>query len=385
MGKRLSRSVEREVLLLRRGGVTVLDVVDRCPVSAASVVKIVRDNADVCASRQFKVRPGSLTEEERFQISIGIRDRCSDAEIGRQLGRHRGTIGREISRNGGRDRYRPYAAERRAEDQASRPRPLWFVTRPGLWAVVLSKVCLLWSPEQIMLWLRVEHPDQPEWWVSHESIYQALYVQAKGELKDEVKAALRSGRIERRSRTRTQRNKSVTSSIPNLVSISERPASAEDRAVPGHWEGDLIVGTYNRSAVATVLERTSRYVMLVKVDSKQAVHVGDQLSAHMQTLPDQVRKSLTWDRGAEIAEHEQFTVETGIPVFICDPKSPWQRGSNENINGLIRQYLPKGTDLSVHSQHDLDLIADSLNTRPRKVLGVRTPAQVFNELVATTT
>jgi len=385
VGKRLSRSVEREVLLLRRSGVTVLDVVDRCPVSAASVVKIVRDNADVCSSRQFKVRPGSLTEEERLQIYDGIRDRCSDAEIGRRLGRHRGTIGREISRNGGRDRYRPYAAERRAEDQASRPRPLWFTTRPGLWEVVLTKVCLLWSPEQIMLWLRIEYPDQPEWWVSHESIYQALYVQAKGELKDEVKAALRSGKIERRSRTRTQRNKSVTSSIPNLVSISQRPASAQDRAVPGHWEGDLIVGTYNRSAVATVLERTSRYVMLVKVDSKGAVHVGEQLSAHMQTLPGQVRKSLTWDRGAEIAEHEQFTVETGIPVFICDPKSPWQRGSNENINGLIRQYLPKGTDLSVHSQHDLDLIAESLNTRPRKVLGVRTPAQVFNELVATTT
>ena len=385
MGKRLTRSVEREVLLLRRSGVTVADVVDRCPVSAASVVKIVRDNAHVCSSRQFKVRSGSLTEEERFQISVGIRDGCSDAEIGRRLGRHRGTIGREIVRNGGRDRYRPYAAERRAEDQASRPRPLWFVTRPGLWAVVLEKVCLLWSPEQIMLWLRVEYQDQPEWWVSHESIYQALYVQAKGELSVQVKAALRSGRIERRSRTRTQRNKTVTSSIPNLVSISERPASAEDRAVPGHWEGDLIVGTYNRSAVATVLERTSRYVMLVKVDSKKAVHVGEQLSAHMGTLPDQVRKSLTWDRGSEIAEHKKFTVETNIPVFICDPKSPWQRGSNENINGLIRQYLPKGTDLSVHSQHDLDRIADSLNTRPRKVLGVRTPAQVFNELVATTT
>jgi IS30 family transposase len=385
VGKRLLRSVEREVLLLRRGGVTLVDVAGRCSVAVSTVASVERKNAGVCASREFRVRSSSLSEGERLQVYDGIRDGCTDAEIGRLLGRHRGTIGREIDRNGGRRVYRPYLAERRAEDQASRSRDRWFVTRPELWGVVLGKVALLWSPEQIMLWLKVEYPDQPEWWVSHESIYQALYVQSKGELNDQVKTALRTGRVQRRSRTRTQRNKTCSSSIPNLVSISQRPASVEDRAVPGHWEGDLIVGAYNRSAVATVLERTSRYVMLVKVESKQATHVGEQLSAHMATLPDQLRRSLTWDRGSEIAEHEKFTIETNIPVYICDPKSPWQRGSNENINGLIRQYLPKGTDLSIPTQDDLDTIANSLNTRPRKVLGVKTPAQVLADLVAATT
>ena len=385
MGKRLLRSVEREVLLLRRAGATLADVADRCSVGASTVDRIERKNADVCASREFRVRSLSLSEEERLEIHDGIRDKRTDADIGRRLGRHRGTIGREIDRNGGRNAYRPYLAERRAEGQASRSRDQWFVTRPELWVVVLDKICERWSPEQIMLWLKIEYPGQPQWWVSHESIYQALYVQAKGELKDQVKAALRTGRIQRRSRTRTQRNKTCSSSIPNLVSISKRPASVEDRAVPGHWEGDLIVGAYNRSAVATVLERTSRYVMLVKIDSKQAVHVGAQLSAHMATLPDQLKQSLTWDRGSEIAEHQQFTIETNIPVYICDPKSPWQRGSNENINGLIRQYLPKSTDLSIPTQNELDTIANSLNTRPRKVLGVKTPAQVLADLVASTT
>ena len=385
MGKRLLRSVEREVLLLRRAGATLAEVAGRCSVCSSTVQSIERKNAGVCVSREFRVRSLSLTEEERLQIHDGIRDKATNADIGRRLGRHRGTIGREIDRNGGREGYRPYLAERRAEGQASRSRDCWFVTRPELWLVVLGKICERWSPEQIMLWLKIEYPDQPQWWVSHESIYQALYVQAKGELKEQVKAALRTGRIQRRSRTRTQRNKTCSSSIPNLVSISQRPASVEDRAVPGHWEGDLIVGAYNRSAVATVLERTSRYVMLVKVDSKEAVHVGAQLSAHMATLPDQLKQSLTWDRGSEIAEHEKFTIETNIPVYICDPKSPWQRGSNENINGLIRQYLPKGTDLSLPTQDDLDTIANSLNTRPRKVLDVKTPAQVLADLVAATT
>lgn len=373
------------MLLLLRSGATLAEVGEQCSVCVSSVKRIGRENAGVSVSRQFRVRSLSLSEEERLQIHDGIRDKCTDADIGRRLGRSRGTIGREIGRNGGRKAYRPYLAERRAEDQASRARDRWFVTRPELWLVVLGKVCERWSPEQIMLWLKIEYPGQPQWWVSHESIYQALYVQAKGELKEQVREALRTGRIERRSRTRAQRHKTVTSSIPNLVSISERPASADDRAVPGHWEGDLIVGAYNRSAVATVLERTSRYVMLVKVESKQAVHVGAQLSAHMVTLPDQLKKSLTWDRGSEIAEHEKFTIETNIPVYICDPKSPWQRGSNENINGLIRQYLPKGTDLSIQTQDDLDRIANSLNTRPRKVLGVKSPAQVLVNLVAATT
>lgn len=385
MSKRLLRSVEREVLLLRRGGLTLAQVAELYSVSISTIRRIENDTLGMCPTRKFTPRPGSLSEQDRLDIYDGIRDGLTDSEIGRRMGRHRGTIGREIRRNGGRDVYRPYGAERRAEDQASRARPHWFETRPQLWELVLEKLGLCWSPEQIMLWLRVEFVGQPEWWVSHESIYQALYVQSKGEYKVQVKAALRSGRIERRTQTRTRRAKTSASSIPNLVSISERPAEVEDRAVPGHWEGDLIVGAYNRSAVATLLERTSRYVLIVKLDSKEAVHVGEQLAKHMATLPAQLRKSLTWDRGSEIAAHEQFTVETNMPVYICDPRSPWQRGSNENINGLIRQFLPKGTDLSLQSQDDLDHIADLLNTRPRKVLGVKTPRQVLTNLVAATT
>jgi len=379
------RSVEREVLLLRGSGLTLESVAEACSVSVSTVRRVERDNAGMSVSRKFRKRSVSLCEEERLGIYDGIRDGMCDAEIARQLGRHRGTIGREISRNGGRERYRPYSAEKRAEVQASRCRDRWFVTRPALWVLVLSKLELCWSPEQIGLWLRVEFPDQPQWWVSHESIYQALYVQSKGAYKDQVNQALRTGRIQRKSQSRVQRNKTVTSSIQNAVSISERPAEIEDRAVPGHWEGDLIVGAYNRSAVATLLERTSRYVLIVKVDSKEAVHVGAQLAKHMATLPEQLRKSLTWDQGSEIAEHEQFTIDTNMAVYICDPKSPWQRGSNENINGLIRQFLPKGTDLSQHSQDDLDHVADLLNTRPRKVLGVKTPRQVLANLVAATT
>lgn len=373
------------MLLLRRSGLTLAQVAELCSVSVPAVFRIETDNAHMSSSRKFTPRPSALGEAERLAIYDGIRDGFTDAEIGRVLGRHRGTIGREIKRNGGRERYRPYQAERRAEEQASRARPLWFETRPRLWELVLSKLALCWSPEQIMLWLRSEFPGQPQWWVSHETIYHALYVQSKGKYKDHVASALRSGRIKRRSHSRTQRAKTATSSIPNAVSISERPATIEDRAIPGHWEGDLIVGAYNRSAVATLLERTSRYVMIVKVDSKEAVHVGQQLAKHMITLPAQLRKSLTWDRGPEIADHQQFTVDTNIDVYICDPKSPWQRGSNENINGLIRQFLPKGTDLSIHTQDHLDHIADLLNTRPRKVLDVKTPKQVLADLVAATT
>ncbi len=372
-------------MLLRRDGLTLAEVAELCSVSITTIKRIENDTAGMCRTRKFKPRPGSLSEQDRLDIYDGIRDGRTDSEIARRVGCHRGTIGREIRRNGGREKYRPYLAERRAEDQASRARPCWFQTRPQLWELVLEKLGLCWSPEQIMLWLRVEFVGQPEWWVSHESIYQALYVQSKGEYKDQVKAALRSGRIERRTQSQHHRSKTGTSSIPNLVSISERPADVEDRAVPGHWEGDLMVGAYNRSAVATLLERASRYVLIVKVDSKEAVHVGEQLAKHMATLPAQLRKSLTWDRGSEIAAHEQFTIDTNMPVYICDPKSPWQRGSNENINGLIRQFLPKGTDLSLQTQDDLDHIADLLNTRPRKVLGVKTPRQVLANLVATTT
>jgi len=372
--------IERVALRAVHEGATQAEAALLAGVSIPTVVRMIADNGGVTPRRSV-ARSSDLSIDEREEIRVGLERGESFSVMAQRLGRHRSSIWREVERNGGRDDYRAFGAQRRADEAARRCRQGWTQARPWLWAQVQELLTQEWSPEQISLWLRREHPNEPQWWVSHESIYQAIFVQARGELRKQLAAGLRSGRIRRRPRSRCSPK---GSRITDMVLISERPAEIEDRAVPGHWEGDLIIGQAGRSAVATLVERSTRYGMLIKIDSKDALHVADRLARHVVTLPESLRRSLTWDQGSELAAHAAFTLATDMPVFFCDPHAPWQRGTNENWNGLVRQYLPKDTDLSQHSQDDLDAIAARLNTRPRKTLGVRTPAEALNQLVATT-
>jgi IS30 family transposase len=284
----------------------------------------------------------------------------------------------EVTKNGGRDNYKPGRAHRAARLKAQRPKETKLSENEELCELVIDMLEALWSPEQIADWLRSSYPDDPEMWVSHETIYKSIYVQGRGELRRELARCLRTGRASRRPRGRMeQRGK-----IPDMVMITERPAEVEDRAVPGHWEGDLIIGANGKSAVGTLVERTSRYVILLHLpDDHGAEAVRTAMAAAMMKLPAELRKSVTWDQGRELAEHAKFTIDTKIAVYFCDPHSPWQRGSNENTNGLLRQYMPKGTDLREHSTEDLARYARSLNTRPRKTLGGMTPLARLGELV----
>lgn len=323
----------------------------------------------------------ALSLAEREEISRGIVADLSIRTIASQLGRSPSTISREINRNGGYAEYRATQADLNAWNQAHRPKLCKLACNPSLARMVENKLRLLWSPEQIAGWLKRTFPAEEHNQVSHETIYRSLFVQARGVLKKELQQYLRSKRSIRRAKQSSLKGIGL-GGMPDAVSIRERPASVEDRAVPGHWEGDLIEGP-KRSCIATLVERHSRFVMLIKLDNKKTETVISALIEQAKKLPDELYRSLTWDRGMEMRTHQRFTLETNIQVYLCDPQSPWQRGTNENTNRLLRQYLPKHTDLSVHSQEALNEVARQLNERPRKTLDYETPADRFNACVAT--
>lgn len=324
----------------------------------------------------------SLSLAEREEISRGIAAGISLRQIAIRVARAPSTVSREITRNGGRDKYRASAADSMAWERGRRPKLCRLAIHDKLRGCVADKLSLDWSPEQISGWLKVEFPNDESMRISHETIYRSLFIQARGVLKKELIGHLRSNRVMRRSK-RASTNGQLRGQIVDGVSIRERPADIEDRAVPGHWEGDLITGSKN-THIATLVERRSRYTLLVKVDGKDTNNVVSALIKKVGGLPTELRRSLTWDRGMEMALHKQFTIATDVQVYFCDPQSPWQRGTNENTNRLLRQYFPKSTELSGYSQEDLDEVALKLNQRPRKTLGYLTPAEELWACVALT-
>jgi transposase, IS30 family len=325
-----------------------------------------------------------LSLEEREEISRGLAGGLSIRAIAQELDRSPSTVCREVNGNGGRAKYRALQADRGAQQRALRPKRAKLSRCRRLRRTVERKLEGLWSPQQISAWLAETYPDDPEMQVSHETIYQSLFVQSRGALRKELHSCLRTGRAMRRAKAYTKGGVGQ-GQLSNMVMISERPAEVADRAVPGHWEGDLIFGR-KMTAIGTLVERHSRYVMLLKLPNGHGAEaVRKAMTKRILTLPVQLRKSITWDQGCEMAQHVQFTVDTGVQIYFCDPKSPWQRGSNENTNGLLRQYLPKTADLSQCTQRELDAIARSLNTRPRQTLGWMTPSKAFANAVAMTT
>jgi len=323
-----------------------------------------------------------LGMDEREEISRSVAAGVSLRSIATSLHRAPSTVSRELQRNGGQRRYRAAVADRRAWDRALRPKQCRLARHDELRQLVAARLKENWSPEQIAGWLKHTYPDDEAHQVSHETIYRSLFVQARGVLKKDLQAHLRTGRAIRRSRHASSKS-DQRGSLTDIISIRERPASVEDRAVPGHWEGDLLCGSSN-SYIVTLVERHSRYVLLAKVANRDSRTVITALIDQAHRLPDELLKSLTWDRGKEMAQHKRFTLATDAAVYFCDPQSPWQRGSNENTNGLLRQYFPKGTNLSVHSQERLDEVARQLNGRPRKTLGFETPAERLEACVAMT-
>jgi IS30 family transposase len=374
----MSEAEKTHIWNQRRDGVSFRVIGRQLGRSNASVRDYVLATGGVRPAARCRA-PGQLCLAEREEISRRLAVGLSLRAIARALGRSPSTVCREVNRNGGRKHYRASRAEEAAWTRSRRPKACKLATNARLRAAVEAKLELDWSPEQVARWLVRSFPDEAEMRVSHETIYLSLFIQARGALRKQLAEHLRSDRVMRRSKAHSSRGHG-RGQIVDAVTISERPAEVEDRAVPGHWEGDLLLGGA-RSQIATLVERHTRFVMLVALpEGRSTEHVVDRLAAHVKTLPAELRRSLTWDRGLELAEHARFTIDTGVQVYFCDPKSPWQRGSNENTNGLLRQYFPKGKRID-HTQDELDAVAAQLNGRPRKTLDWLSPSETLNEVL----
>jgi len=377
----LSSQQKHELWSLWKAGQSLSDIGRSLGKHAGSIFGVLRSRGGIAPSARIR-SPRSLSPREREEISRGLVAGLSLRKIAAQLGRAPSTVSREVGRNSGRRKYRAANADERAWRYACRPKQCRLAINRALQMIVEQKLNDNWSPQQISGWLKVKYVNDEPMRVSHETIYKSLFVQARGVLRKELIARLRTRRLMRRGKTSTTRGQ-PRGQIVDAVSIRERPSEVEDRAIPGHWEGDLLAGGKN-SHIATLVERQSRFVVLVQVPGKDTASVVNALVRQVQHLPAGLMSSLTWDRGTELADHKRFTVATDVSVYFCDPQSPWQRGSNENTNGLLRQYFPKGADLSGYSQHDLNAVARQLNTRPRKTLGFITPAAKLAATVALT-
>jgi len=380
--RKLTPEMRHQIIRLHGQGLSLREIAAQVDISEGVVWLVVVPLGGVVRKDMLTVRGRCLSLEERVEVRLGLERGSSLRQVAAGLGRSASTVAREVAANGGRAGYRPVAAHKRAQLAARRPKPTKLGASPALCARVGADLAKLWSPRQVANRLRAEAAQGATLGtVSHETIYKSLYVQGRGELRRELARCLRSGRAARRPQGRLEQR----GRIKGMVMISERPAEAADRAVPGHWEGDLIVGKDGKSHIATLVERSTRYVLLAKVADAKAATVAAALAERVATLPQHLWRSLTWDQGREMAAHAAFSVETNVPVYFCDPHSPWQRGSNENTNGLLRQYFPKGTSLRGHSQDDLDTVAISLNGRPRATLEWQTPAERLEPLLVATT
>ncbi len=377
----LTPEKRREIYRLAKQGLTCKQIGERVDLSHTWVHVQLKPLGGVIRKEMWEGGGRRLSLDERVEIKIGLERGCSLRAIARNLGRNVSTVSREVKANGGGGRYRPVVAHRSAEQRARRPKMTKLRANPKLLAQVEAELKRLRSPQQISRRLRAEFGDDASMTISHETIYKTLFVQGRGELRRELARCLRTGRARRIHQGRLEKR----GQIKDMVMISERPAEVEDRAVPGHWEGDLILGKNGKSAIGTLVERATRYVMLFPLPKdRTAEQVRLAMTEVIQTLPASLRRTLTWDQGKEMAEHARFTVDTGVDVYFCDPHSPWQRGSNENTNGLLRQYFPKGISLRRFTNEDLQEAADSLNTRPRETLGWKTPAEALDAFVART-